>query len=100
MGLVVKASATQSQPGIASKVHVDHKGIVYLNAQGTGTGTWSATLNIAPVTEAGTIGVARTASISSSSPTFEQEYYTGVHDFIAWWSVISGTVNVIGTVAG
>ena len=99
MGLLIKASATQSQPTNAFKVHVDHKGIVYVNAQATGTGTWTATFNVAAVTENGDIGNPRTFSISNSSPKLDQELQTGVHSFIGWWT-ITGTANAVGTVAG
>ena len=99
MGLSVKASATQSQPASNHKVHVDHKGIVYVNAQATGTGTWTATFNVAAVTENGDVGNPRVFAISNSSPNLDQELQTGAHSFIGWWT-ITGTVNAVGTVAG
>lgn len=100
--LVVSASASELRPATNDQTHVAGgfgKGAVYLQASGVGSGTWSATFNVAPVSAAGVVGTVRQLVVSNATPMADLDVLTGVSTFMAWWTAISGTVVATGTVS-
>ena len=94
------ATATQAQPTAADATGAFQKGAVYIQATGSGSGTWSAKYNFAPVGTAGVIGSVRSLTISNAAPMADMDLLTGVPAFIGWWSNVSGTVTLRGSIDG
>lgn len=99
--LVVGASAEQNQPPASQATTRFVKGIVYIQAEGSGTGTWSATFNVAPVSPGGVVGSVKRFTVSSDAPVVDQDLQTGASAFIGWWTGFTGSVAyAIGSVDG
>lgn len=104
MGNLVVTSpggAAQAQPDAWTPLVAFTRGLVYINASGTGTGTWSATFNLAPVSGGNVIGSVRKFVVTNTVPMVDLDLVTGAQQFIGWWTNPSGTIaNLIGSVDG
>lgn len=97
--MVVLATANQSKP--TSRSTGFDKGTIYVQASGSGTGTWAGTFNLAPVSSAGVVGSVKAFAVSDSTPMVDQDIQTGASMFIGWWTGVSGAVDYLrGSVDG
>ena len=101
MGTLVVGINITTQPQPNQLVGGFNKGIISARAAATGSGTWSARFNYAPVDGGGNVGSVAYLDVSNATPMAEETWETGSHAFIGWWSAITGAVNTgVGTVEG
>lgn len=101
--LVVRANASEATPATNDSTHVAGnfgKGVISIQAAGVGTGTWGGTLNVAPVSLGGVLGTIKTYAITNAAPLAEDTLETGMSTFAAWWTNVTGTVALVGSVDG
>ena len=99
--LVVGTNSAQVQPQPNQLTGSFGKGTIYVQASATGTGTWSAIFNLAPVSPGGVVGSIKQFSVSNSAPMIDQDIQTGASAFIGWWTNFVGSVTyAIGSVDG
>lgn len=98
--MVIQATASQTKPSASSRSTGFEKGVVYVQVSGAGTGTWAGTFNLAPVSSAGVVGNAKTYAVSNSAPMVDADIQTGAPAFIGWFTSVSGTVTLSGSVDG
>ena len=98
--MVVTATASQSKPSANSRSTGFEKGTIYVQVSGAGTGTWSGTFNLAPVSSAGAVGNAKTYTVTDAAPMVDADIQTGAPAFIGWFTSVSGTVTLSGSVDG
>lgn len=68
--IVQTATSDQTKP-LASEAVSGFGGTIYIQASGTGTGTWSGVLNVAPVSSV--VGMARQFSVSNTAPVVDKD---------------------------
>ena len=99
--LINTATANQSQPAPQAMTTGFFGNNVYVNASATGSGTWSATYNVAPVSAGGVVGSVRQFTVTNTTPMIDIDVQTGASQFIGWWTGFSGTITLaIGSVDG
>ncbi len=99
--LRVETTTTQTQPLASAAVGGFGQPATYIQAWGSGSGTWSAVFNIAPVSPGGIIGSVRKLTVTNTAPMVDMDVTTGASSFVAWWDTLAGTVtNLIGSVDG
>lgn len=100
---VVAATASETLPDPNDQLHVRSlfvRGRISIQAAGTGTGTWSGILNVAPVSASGVFGTIVQYPISNSAPLAEDTKDTGMSTFAMWWTSVSGTCSLKGSIDG
>lgn len=102
MGTLVVGINITAQPLPGAAAPGFGKGIVTARASASGTGTWSARFNYAPVGGWGDVGAVAYLDVSNATPMAEFTAMTGSHAFIGWWSNIAGSVSPssVGTLEG
>ena len=101
MGALAVDLSVQAQPANDNRQGNFVTGVITARAAATGTGTWSARFNYAPVDGGNNVGTVAYLDVSNTAPMAEETWETGSHAFIGWWSNISGTVVTgVGTVEG
>lgn len=99
--LVVGTAVAQAQPQPNQLVGPFLKGTIYVQASATGSGTWSAIFNVAPVSPGGVVGSVKQFAVSNSAPMIDQDIQTGASAFIGWWTNFVGSVTyAVGSVDG
>ena len=99
--LVVGTAVAQAQPQPNQLTGSFGKGTIYVQASATGSGTWSAVFNLAPVSSGGVVGSIKQFTVSNSAPMIDQDIQTGASAFIGWWTNFVGPVTyAIGSVDG
>ena len=99
--LVVGTAVAQSQPQPNQLTGPFLKGTVYIQAYAEGSGTWSATFNVAPVSPGGVVGSVKQYTVTNSAPMVDADVQTGASAFIGWWSDVSGIVTLLrGSING
>ena len=102
MGALTSDISVQSQTVALQRVQsLFSKGVITARAYATGTGTWSARFNYAPVDGGGIVGTVAYLDVINTTQMAEATWQTGSNAFIGWWSNIVGTVVTgTGTVEG
>lgn len=99
--MVVGTNSAQVQPQPNQLTGSFGNGTVYIQASATGTGTWSAVFNVAPVSPGGVVGSVKKFTVSNITPMIDQDVQTGASAFIGWWTNFVGSVTyAIGSVDG
>lgn len=101
--LVVRATASQAVPPLNDPNFVAGnfcKGILAIQASGTGTGPWGGTFNVAYVSPAGVMGTILSYTITDASPLAEDAKPSGGSSYAAWWTNVTGSPVLTGTVDG
>lgn len=101
--LVVRATASQPVPALNDPNFVAGsfgKGIIAIQASGTGAGSWSGTFNVAYVSPAGVMGAILSYTITNSNPLAEDVKHSGGSSYVAWWTNVTGTPALVGAVDG
>lgn len=95
--ILLNVSEVQPYPTSYSWTDLDHENTVTFIVTGTGSGTWTATVNIIPIV--GTLdnyafGESLSMSISNTTPTTTVNINTGLCRYTAYVATLSGTVNI------
>ena len=90
--LVVGTAVAQAQPQPNQLTGPFLKGTVYIQAYAEGSGTWSATFNVAPVSPGGVVGSIKQYTVTNSAPMVDADVQTGASAFIGWWTGFVGSV--------
>ena len=101
--LVVRATASQPVPALNDPGFVAGsfgKGAIVIQASGTGAGSWSGTFNVAYVSPAGVMGTILSYTITNSNPCAEDVKRSGGSSYVAWWTNVTGSPALVGTVDG